>query len=333
MENYYKLKKYLERLDVDLKIEEYESDFKKNSIFLINGERVLVEIKKEIRPQQIPNLDHYIEYDMTFLLVAEYITPKAKEILKNRKVNYLDSFGNGSLSLKYLRVYIEKGNAKPNYRQNYKAFTASDGQVLFYLLGRPEKINATYREIAKMSNVSLGTVSKTFKTLKEKGYVVKWDNYLKYQLVNIKELLNEWILILNEKTLPAHKIGNFHQRNSNTNSWQDIQIRPNTKWGGEVGAAILTDYLIPEKFRMYTDLYTNQIISELKLIPNEDGNIEVYKSFWRKEIILHDVDSNNHNNYGTIHPLIIYAELMYSNNERNIETATQVYNEYIRPTI
>lgn len=34
-----------------------------------------------------------------------------------------------------------------------------------------------------------------------------------------------------------------------------------------------------------------------------------------------------------VDPLIIYAELIYSNNNRNIETAQILFNEYIKPNL
>ncbi|MDX5585152.1 MAG: type IV toxin-antitoxin system AbiEi family antitoxin [Aureibaculum sp.] len=338
MKGFDKINEYLNKLDSELIIEKYDSyDIHNESelydeIILINGERVYVEIKREIRPQHLPNLEHFLQFNEPLLLVAEYITPKSKEILKQNKINYLDSYGNGYINLKYLKVYIEKGGARPVYLQNYKTFTASGGQVLFCLLKYPEKINATYREIAKMSKVSLGTVSKTFKTLIEKEYVVKWSSDQKYQLVRKEELLHEWIIILNEKVLPSYRRGNF-SFSKQLGSWKDIPIGPFANWGGEAGAALLSNYLSPEKLRLYTTLSNREIISEMRLIPNENGDIEIYEPFWSRESLLINANSNHYTKFGTIHPLIIYAELMYTEKDRNIETAKIIYNEFIGPNL
>lgn len=339
MNEFEKIEEYLKKLDVDLIIERYEgfdihtSNRVNDNVILINGERVYVEIKREIRPQHFPNLEHFFQFNEPLLIVADYITPKSKEILRKKRINYLDSYGNGYLYLKYLKIYIEKSDAKPVYLKNYQSFSASGGQVLFYLLKYPERVNETYRNIATKSLVSLGTVSKTFKTLIDKGYIVKWNIEQKYQLVRLEELLHEWVQVLNEKILPAHKVGNFSQSRNEIGFWKEISIGSFSKWGGESGASRLTNYLNPEKIRIYTRLQKRDIFSTMRLFQDENGNIEIYEPFWESEMILHDANSNHYNKFQTVHPLIIYAELMYNEIDRNIEVANIIYNEYIKPNL
>ncbi len=66
-----------------------------------------------------------------------------------------------------------------------------------------------------------------------------------------------------------------------------------------------------------------------KLIPDEKGNISAYKSFWKPQSI------NLDHKYArkAAHPLLIYAELIYSGNDRNIETAKIIFDEYIKPNL
>jgi len=57
------------------------------------------------------------------------------------------------------------------------------------------------------------------------------------------------------------------------------------------------------------------------LLPNPNGEVAIYKPFWK----------NQENR--TVSPLLIYAQLMYSGNDRNIETAKLIYDEYIKPNL
>ncbi len=267
--------------------------------------------------------------DFPVLVASKYITPKSKKILKEKKINYIDSFGNAYIDLKNLKVYIEQGKAKPYNSEYSNIFTQSGGQILFNLLKNPELINETQRYLAHISDVSLGSVSKFLKGLFDEGYSVKWNNQQKYQLVNREALLEKWIVILNEKILPAHKVGNFTFSKTNTAHWKNQLMHPNVLWSGEPAAALVTEYLNPEKFSLFTPLPKAEIIRELKLLPDANGEISIYKPFWIVSDTMERVLSNN----DVVHPLIIYAQLIYSGYSRNVETAQILYNEYIKPNL
>ena len=84
-------------------------------------------------------------------------------------------------------------------------------------------------------------------------------------------------------------------------------------WGGEPAAAVLTGQLQPEKFTIYTNGNWQNIAADLKLIPDENGQIEILQMFWNEE-------DKYRENYITP-ALLIYADLMGSGDDRNIETA------------
>jgi len=156
------------------------------------------------------------------------------------------------------------------------------------------------------------------KTLLRDGYAVS-VNSKKLQLVKRKELLERWIPLINEKVLPTYKTGNFNFSKNNNVNWKTIDL--DGKWGGEPGAALLNQYLNPEKFSLFTNHFKNEIIKNGMLLPDTNGEITIYKPFWKDQ------------NTKTAPPLLIYAQLMYSGNDRNIETAKLIYDEYIKPNL
>ncbi|WP_179374351.1 type IV toxin-antitoxin system AbiEi family antitoxin [Winogradskyella wichelsiae] len=298
-------------------------------IYSLNNEAVFVETKNEVRPQNISNFEKHRRQALPLLIASKYITPKAKQLLKEKGINYIDSFGNAYIDLKHLKIYVEQGNAKPYNSEYSNIFTQSGGQILFNLLKNPELINETQRHLAHISDVSLGSVSKFLKGLFDAGYSVKWNNQQKYQLVNKEALLEKWIVILNEKILPAHKIGTFTFSKTNRDNWKNQLMIPNVLWSGEPAAALLTEYLNPEKFSMFTPLSKQNIIKDLKLLPDPHGEISIYRPFWLESNPIERVLSSNY----TVNPLIIYAQLIYSGNSRNLETAQILYNEHIQPNL
>jgi len=330
---FFKVKDFFENLEFQVDVQHKQShNGKVDMVITLNNETVYTEIKKEVRPQHVHIYKALSENQRPLLVVADYITPKSKEVLKQEDINYIDSFGNTFLNLNNLKVFIEQGNAKPYTSKYSNIFTQSGGQILFHLLKNPELINETQRYLAHISDVSLGSVSKFLKGLFDEGYSVKWNNQQKYQLVNKEALLEKWIVILNEKILPAHKIGNFTFSKNNKNNWKNKLMHPNVLWSGEPAAALVTDYLNPEKFSIFTRLSKKEIIKDLKLLPDANGEISIYKPFWLESNTMESF-ANYMNKQNAVHPLIIYAQLIYSGNSRNVETAQILFNEYIKPNL
>jgi len=323
-----KIKDLFKNLEFEVQIDEFivpqaESDI----TFKVNGETVFADLRNEVRPNHIPIF--LGRRDKPLLVAADYITPKSKETLKTNGVNYIDSYGNAYLNLEHLKIYVEKDNAKPVYNVYSEVFTRAGGQILFHLLQNPELINANYERLAEISCVSLGSVSKTIKGLLKEGYAVKWDKEKKYQFVKREEVLEKWIALVNEKILPAHKIGSYRSVTSEHFKIKDIGPRLESCWGGEYGAKLITNYLNPEKYSFFTSREKPDLMRLFKMVPDAEGNIIAYKSFWKPESIklVH--------NYGetAASPLLVYAELIYSGNDRNIETAKIIFDEYIKPNL
>ena len=90
---------------------------------------------------------------------------------------------------------------------------------------------------------------------------------------------------------------------------------------------------------MFTTKSKIDITKYYKFLPDQSGNIVVYKPFWNIDEsnsiygLNYDWNGNLSLNLRTVHPLLIYAELIYSGNERNMETAQIIFDEYIKPNL
>src|SRR5690606_24444300 len=84
-------------------------------------------------------------------------------------------------------------------------------------------------------------------------------------------------------------------------------------FGGEPGGELLTGHLRPKDYIIYTDEEISTVAKELKLVPDETGSIELYSKFWTDSLILK-------NEYTSL-TLVVYADLLGTGNDRNIETA------------
>jgi len=123
----------------------------------------------------------------------------------------------------------------------------------------------------------------------------------------------------NQKLKPTLHLGNFRFLNKEDyRYWKKINLKANdTLWGGEPAADLLTNYLKPGEFTIYTNEKKHELMKNYKLVPDNNGDIKVYKKFWEYDL-----------NKRYVPELLVYADLINTGNERNIETAKIIYEKF-----
>lgn len=282
-----------------------------------------VEVKKEIRAVHIDQINNIAKKNTPFLLIAERIFPKIKQELKEREINYLETNGNMFLLHKGLYINID-GKRYPEKTSNTsgnRAFTKKGLQVIYQFLIEPEWINKTYREIAEKTGTGLGNINNIFNGLKEEGYLLPLTKN-EYQLDKKTKLIEKWVVEYERKLKPKLVVGNFRFLNpEDFYNYKNIPLnQEKTLWGGEPAGDLLTNYLRPEELTLYTTEERTEIIKNYRLIPDINGNVKVYKTFWQT--------TNQYKN--TVHPLLAYADLIAKGDRRCTETAQKIYDEYLQ---
>lgn len=305
--------------DVTAEIESNRSEY--DAVATIDTIQFVVIGKSEIRTSnkgivfnEIENLKQKTRKPI--IAIAKFIATEIAQELKEKEINYIDKAGNAFIKQGKLLIYItgQKPDKTKNFNQS-RAFQESGIKLIFQLLTQPDDLQLSYRSLAEKTSIALGSVSIIMKELEDLNFVVKAKN--KRYLKNKKGLLERWIIAFNDVLRPRLLKKRFRFPNKETyNKWQELPlnvIQGKNIWGGEPGASILTKQLQPENFTIYTNEGWQNIASKLKLIPDNEGDIEILTIFWR-------VDENTANQ--NIAPtLVILAELMSSGKERNMETA------------
>ena len=247
------------------------------------------------------------------VIIADYLTKNTAEELKQNGVNYLDASGNAFIKTKDLFIYIEGRKSKINKKTNQtRAFQEAGLKLILLLISNPETLQYSYRELAEKTGIALGSVSNIFKELEDSHYLLKTKNTR--VLKNQEEIIERWVIAYNELLKPRsfrkkmRAIGNQFNVNHVLNT-SDIKLY----FGGEPGGELLTRHLKPKDYIIYTDEETSRVAKELKLVPDETGNIELYSKFW--------TDSLHLQNKYAAPSLVVYADLLATGNNRNIETA------------
>ena len=281
--------------------------------------RYYIEVKKELREYQLALINEKRKRISNLIVIAEQITPKIKEQLKELEIPYLETNGNFFLKTEECFCLIDTRKKVPLRKEKAnRAFTKTGLKVVFHLLSNPGLINNKQREISNVAGVALGNIPQVITGLKETGYLLNLRKSV-YVWEKKEELINRWVNGYATELRPRLVIGRYAIKEE----WQNIDINTNkTVWGGEPAADILTQHLRPEKFLIYTKERNLDLIKKYKFMPKEDGELEVLEMFW---------DNTNKLTYAP--PLLIYAELMITGGKRNIETAGLIYNDYIKPKL
>lgn len=287
-----------------------------------------VQVKNEIRKIHLPGLLELIERrkEEDWLIISQYIPKPLKEELRSLGINYLEASGNCFIRHGSLYLYINDQMVTPaRLPEVGKLWKVSGLKFLFVVLQNPEMINAPYRTLAKASGTALGYIGSFIDELKKEGYVKSNQKDILF-IENRDQLLNKWVELYSSVLRPKLKLGNFRFMGIEgvTDYWKNV---PTTHilWGGEAAGALMTNYLRPEKLTMYSSFPKIQLMKELKLVPEESGQIELMEAFWNEDEI-----KLSGKKLGTVPPLLAYADLATSLDSRNRETAEKIKNLYLK---
>ena len=255
------------------------------------------------------------------LIVAKYVNPQMAEQLRADGLEFIDAAGNAFLNQPPLYVFI-KGNRPPELPrdgQAKRAFKAAGLRLIFILLCNPGLENRTFREIAAAAGVALGTVDWIIRELKELGFLLAMGKE-GYRLIRKDLLLQRWVTAYPEQLRPRQMIGRYR---GERDWWQGKNLDPlKAQWGGEVAAARMTGYLNPQLLTIYTTAQElNPLLLENRLRKNATGDVEILERFWKP--------FEKRPEEALVHPILVYADLLATGNQRNIETARMIYEQHL----
>lgn len=248
------------------------------------------------------------------LLVAPYISDKAAEQCRSLGLNFIDSVGNAWIEAPGLYVRIS-GHRHPVQQPADKGHaalrSASTLKVIFALLCHPSLAHKPMRDIAKVAGVALGSTAKALDGLRRLGHLSP-DDGAERRLIAVSELQLEWA-----RLFPIVLRGKLNPQRYTALSdgwWKSAKLPAHeAAWGGEVAAHYLTHYLAPEQISLYCWAPRGTLIVEHRLRPDPQGSIEILDAFWPAPA----------SGAEPLAPaLLVYADLLASNDGRNQEVAT-----------
>lgn len=280
------------------------------------------EIKRNLQRPYVGLLVHYRNLvPAPFLLVAQYVNEALAEDLRRNRIEFIDGAGNAYIDQPPLYVYIKGNKPKDRGREGIRdrAFRGTGLKVVFVFLCDPQMVNQNYRAIARAAGVALGNIGSIIDDLTRQGFLLDMGKK-GHKLIDKKRLLARFVEDYPNKLRQRLVMGRF-QGNLD---WRETKALGfgNALWGGEVAAAKMTDYLKPQNLTIYMEpKRLEPFLLKYRLKRDPDGEIEILGIFWGLEgLAVHK---------GLVHPILAYADLLATADERNIEAAQVIYERHI----
>jgi len=259
------------------------------------------------------------------ILVTQYATPNTAEMFKSKNIQFMDLAGNIYINRPPLLIYVQ--GKKPTFdikpTKPIRLFKTAGVKVIFTLLSKPGIESETYRTIAREANVSLNAVARVLQDLKTTLFLIekgKWGR----QIMRKEELFRKWIDAYQQQLQPKLLINSYY-----CDDIRKMQKEPIAQfealWGSEPAAAITTKYLHPGILTLYTDKINPHILLRNRLKKKQHGNVVFMKKFWNFE--------DEWTKQGLVPPLLTYADMIITHEDRNIETAEILYEQAIAQLI
>lgn len=292
-----------------------------------------VEVKNIDRFAAVAQVKHQLEeFKERPLLIAPKLTDAAADKCKELGLNFIDLAGNAYINEPGVFIFI-KGqkqdlyqNNPMNYFKGGKAVTPTNLRMVFALLCNPDMLNAPYREIAKAAGIALGAVGWGFNDLAGRAHTLGDGKKNNRVFIQQEKLIQEWVTNYPIKLRP--KLNPQRFRADKPDWWKNLDVRQyRAQWGGEVAADKLTNYLKPNFYTLYIQADNEkrnfaELIIENRLIPDPKGDVEILETFWD----LNDADFLPE----TVPTLLVYADLIASNDPRNLEAAMIIYERLMQ---
>ncbi|QET04514.1 hypothetical protein FOB72_20595 [Cupriavidus pauculus] len=294
------------------------------------------------------------------LLITTYLTPALAGQCREMGLQFIDTAGNAYLDAAGMFVFV-CGQTPPGSLVRPPIRTTgnpSSQRMVFALLCRPALLQATYREIAHLSGIALGSVGAVFNGLAARGWLLETRTEAnpegaearpeartearteahteeKRRLTAPDRLLDEWVA--NYPTILRPRLQPRRFAAPGDDWWRALRPEElaalDACWGGEVAALAMgaaadlagapqTIYMAPA--RMGQGIQT--LASRYRLKPQPNGPIEILDAFW-------DPSIEDPARPGLAPPVLVYADLMASLQPRNLDVAAELRKTVIRDAL
>jgi hypothetical protein len=265
--------------------------------------------------------------DIPWILFAPHTGRKMAAFLAARGVNFVDQAGNCRLFLGNDHVAIIEGRPPAPRTARARGLGAPGHQVLFAILANPDLLNVPIRNLATVAGVGKTAAANTLRRLEEEGLVARGAR--RRQFLNRDLVLERWIAGYANLVRPRLTIGQFQTPYPDPGILEKtlqkvLKHRVDWAWGGGAAAERLDRYYRGPETVLHLAERDDELPALIEAIPDPNGTLTIMLA--PGEMALRGPLPN------TAHPLLVYTELVITCNERALEAAERIRNQYLWKT-
>lgn len=273
--------------------------------------------------------------DAPLLVVGERVTERSAKMLRDLRIQYIDSFGNAYIEFGdvYIDVRGRRSEVPPterraellthritdesNVRSTHNLFSPRRSQVVFALLAWPQLATMKIRDIAKASGVSIGQAHDTLNLLEDAGFLPRG---MPLSAHAAHEMLRPWAMEYPRGLRRKLTAARFYTDEPAT--FRPLHSDQEFFLSGESAAGI--DIQHPTALTVYIEHFDPKLafVNRWRKDPEQHPNVRVLHKFWSTPQIerVDQEDRKRNGPHNAPWPLV-YADLLATNDPRLSEVA------------
>lgn len=266
------------------------------------------------------------------VIVAPYINDNLAALCREKQVNFIDLAGNAYLRRPPLFIDIRGQKPLPEHQSQLtrqltgKAFQPKGMKLVMMLLLKPDLVTQPMRVMAEEAEIALGTVKQVLDDLKQHSFILDKGKG-RTTLAEPDLLLTRW-LDAYPHNLAAKLNHALYVADDLTAIRKADLAQYGALWGGEVAADAYTHYLQPKTHLIYAEQNAQKILLKtFRLRRLRTGESEEHAINMAEPPVA--IEKLKGPKPGMTTPLLVYAELLHSNEPRNMDTAKRLYRDYL----
>ena len=260
-----------------------------------------------------------------WLLLAPHVGRQMGTYLGDEGANYVDTAGNCRIKIGDDRFVIIEGRPAMRPTSRGRGIGAPGHHVLFAILARPELLNAPVRTLAEAAGVGKTAAANLIARLREEGLIVT-GRETRF-LPDPKILLDRWLAGYAAVVRPRILVGTYRTHDPTPEALEDrvektLGEKVTWAWGGGVAAMRLTGYYRGLETVLHVDKAPPELPKLLRALPAEEGTLTVLRVPGRVAF--------EGKVPRTVHPLLVYTELLASGDPRAREAAQEIRDRFLQ---
>jgi hypothetical protein len=260
------------------------------------------------------------------LLLAPHIGSGVAGTLIEAGINYLDASGNCHIAVPPFYVHVEGKSARS---PDVNAGIRGPGfQVLFVYLAEPALLDAPLRTVAERAGVSRQPALSMRRRLLADGYVLESPSHSQWHPRRREDALALWLHGYQTTVRASLLEGTFRTRDKTPAELEANIARTfkgdsdEIRWGGTAAGFRLTGTYRGERTVLHVKTSGSDVARRLGALSDPNGTLIISRAFgtinWGPE-------------GDTVHPLLVYSEMLSEGSERAREAAQEVYERHLAP--